>query len=211
MAKPPRSMAEKPASAPDSLPIGVRAPATMTEPGIGTSGRTNWVGTVYGVPVGTAQAGPSIVPGMPRTVRAYCITTEAVAREKERVGGDTDEMDVSNVIELDKLELRDVGPDDVHLRILAVSGEHNVDHAALADTVNIAEARGGRIYPGNSAVGEVLEVGRAGHRLQARATSCSPTATASPTSSASRCASGPTTSPSRSAGTPRRPWSATGS
>jgi NADPH:quinone reductase-like Zn-dependent oxidoreductase len=98
---------------------------------------------------------------MPRTVRAYCITTEAVAREKERVGGDTDEMDVSNVIELDKLELRDVGPNDVHVRILAVSGEHNVDHAALADTVNIAEARGGRIYPGNSAVGEVLDVGDA--------------------------------------------------
>ena len=32
MAKPPRSAALKPASAPDSLPIGVRAPATMTEP-----------------------------------------------------------------------------------------------------------------------------------------------------------------------------------
>jgi crotonyl-CoA carboxylase/reductase len=45
------------------------------------------------------------------------------------------------------------------MRILAVSGEHNVDHAALADTVNIAEIRGGKIFPGNSAVGEVLEVG----------------------------------------------------
>src|SRR5687767_5334251 len=96
---------------------------------------------------------------MSRTVRAYAITAEAVAREKERVGGDVDKMDVANVIELDKLELRDVGPKDVHLRILAVSGEHNVDHAALADTINIADARGGRIYPGNSAVGEVLEVG----------------------------------------------------
>src|SRR5690606_40522484 len=31
--------------------------------------------------------------------------------------------------------------------------------AALADTVNIAELRGGKIYPGNSAVGEVLAVG----------------------------------------------------
>jgi NADPH:quinone reductase-like Zn-dependent oxidoreductase len=96
---------------------------------------------------------------MSRTVRAYAITAEAVAREKERVGGDVDKMDVANVIELDKLELPDVGPKDVHLRILAVSGEHNVDHAALADTINIADARGGRIYPGNSAVGEVLEVG----------------------------------------------------
>jgi len=96
---------------------------------------------------------------MPRTVRAWCITAEAVARERERVGGDPQEMDVSRVIELDKIELPDLGPGDVHLRILAVSAEHNVGHAALADTVNIAELRGGRIYPGNSAVGEVLEVG----------------------------------------------------
>ena len=96
---------------------------------------------------------------MSRTVRAYAITAEAVAREKERVGGDVDKMDVANVIELDKLELREMGPSDVHMRMLAVSGEHNVDHAALADTINIADARGGRIYPGNSALGEVLEVG----------------------------------------------------
>jgi len=96
---------------------------------------------------------------MPRTVRAYCITADAVARERERVEGDVNAMDVSRVIELDKLTLPDLGPSDVHIRILAVSAEHNVDHAALADTVNIAELRGGRIYPGNSAVGEVIEVG----------------------------------------------------
>ena len=96
---------------------------------------------------------------MGRTVRAYCITAESVARERERVGGDIDKMDVSRVIELDKLELRDVGPTDVHLRILAASAEHNVDHAAMADTVNIAELRGGRIYPGNSAIAEVMDVG----------------------------------------------------
>lgn len=75
------------------------------------------------------------------------------------MGGDVHAMDVSNVIELDKLELRDVGPTDVHMRVLCASAEHNVDHAALADTINIAEARGGRIYPGNSALGEVLAVG----------------------------------------------------
>jgi len=98
---------------------------------------------------------------MPRTVRAYAITSEAVARERERVGGDPENMDISKVIELDKLELPDLGPNDVHLRILAVSAEHNIAHAATADTVNIAEARGGRIYPGNSAVGEVLDVGPA--------------------------------------------------
>src|SRR5215212_10296329 len=96
---------------------------------------------------------------MPRTVRAYCITTDAVARERERVGGDPKDMDVSRVIELDKLELREVGPRDVHMRILAASAEHNIDHAATADTVNIADARGGKMYPGNSAMGEVLAVG----------------------------------------------------
>ena len=96
---------------------------------------------------------------MGKTVRAYAITADAVARERERVGGDVEKMDVANVIALDKLELREMGPTDVHMRILAASAEHNVDHAALADTINIAEARGGKIYPGNSAVGEVVEVG----------------------------------------------------
>src|SRR3954453_9353206 len=96
---------------------------------------------------------------MSRTVRAFCITAESVAGERERVGGDPKDMDVSRVIELDKLELRDVWPRDVHMRILAASAEHNIDHAATADTVNIAEARGGKMFPGNSALGEVLEVG----------------------------------------------------
>src|SRR5438874_793898 len=67
---------------------------------------------------------------MPRTVRAYAITSEAVARERERVGGDPENMDISKVIELDKLELPDLGPRDVHLRILAVSAEHNIAPAA---------------------------------------------------------------------------------
>jgi NADPH:quinone reductase-like Zn-dependent oxidoreductase len=92
--------------------------------------------------------------------RAFAITAEAIAKESERVGGELDEFDVSRVIQLDQLELREMGPRDVHLRILAVSAEHNVDHAALADTVNITKLRGGLIYPGNSAVAEVLEVGR---------------------------------------------------
>ena len=55
----------------------------------------------------------------------------------------------------------------MRLRILAISAEHNIDHAATADTVNIAEARGGKIYPGNSAVGEVLEVGGDVERFKA--------------------------------------------
>jgi cinnamyl-alcohol dehydrogenase len=91
--------------------------------------------------------------------RAYAITAEAIAAESERVGGDLARFDVSRVIALDEVELRPLGPGDVQLRILAVAAEHNVDHAALADTVNIVELRGGKIHPGNSAVGEVLAVG----------------------------------------------------
>ncbi len=92
--------------------------------------------------------------------RAYAITAESIAKESQRVGGDLEKFDVSKVIALDEVELREVGPTDVRLRILVVSAEHNVDHAALADTMNITEFRGGKIYPGNSAVGEVLAVGR---------------------------------------------------
>ena len=92
--------------------------------------------------------------------RAYSITVEAIAAERRRVNDDLSKFDTSRVIRLDELTLPEMGPRDVHLRILAVSLEHNVDHAALADTVNIAELRGGRIFPGNSAVGEVLAVGK---------------------------------------------------
>jgi len=91
--------------------------------------------------------------------RQYSIKAEAIAAERKRVNDDLSKVDVSRVVALDELELRDIGPADVHLKILAVSGEHNVDHAALADTVNITEARGGTIYPGNSALGEVLSTG----------------------------------------------------
>src|SRR4051794_11209860 len=96
---------------------------------------------------------------MSRTVRAYSISADAIARERERVGGDPKNMDVSRVVALDEVELRDVGPTDVHVRIIAASAEHNIDHAATADTVNIADSRGGKIFPGNSAMGEVLAVG----------------------------------------------------
>lgn len=91
--------------------------------------------------------------------RAYSITAEAVAAERKRVDDDLERVDVARVIGLDTLELRPVGPRDVKLRVLAVSAEHNIAHAALADTVNITELRGGKIYPGNSAVGEVTAVG----------------------------------------------------
>ena len=92
--------------------------------------------------------------------RAFSISTEAIAAERARVGGDLDKIDISRVVELDTVELRPkLGPSDVRLKILAVSGEHNINHAALADTVNIAEIRGGKIFPGNSALGEVVEIG----------------------------------------------------
>jgi NADPH:quinone reductase-like Zn-dependent oxidoreductase len=91
--------------------------------------------------------------------RAFSISTESIAAERARVGGDLDKVDVARVIQLEQVKLREIGARDVRLRILAVSAEHNVDHAALADTMNIAEARGGKIYPGNSAVGEVVAVG----------------------------------------------------
>jgi len=91
--------------------------------------------------------------------RAFSISSASIAAERQRVAGKLDDFDVSRVVALDTLELRPVGPSDVHIRILAVSGEHNISHAALADTVNITELRGGKIYPGNSAVGEVVAVG----------------------------------------------------
>jgi crotonyl-CoA carboxylase/reductase len=92
-------------------------------------------------------------------LRAYTITADAIAAERGRVGNDLSKFNVAHVLKLDTLELRPMEPGDVHLKILAVSAEHNVDHAAIADTVNIAELRGGKIYPGNSAIGEVLAVG----------------------------------------------------
>jgi len=98
--------------------------------------------------------------------RQYSITQEAIAAERARVNDDLSKIDIARVIALDTIKLRDVGSKDVKLKILAVSGEHNVDHAALADTVNITEIRGGKIYPGNSAVGEVIEVGADVTRFQ---------------------------------------------
>jgi crotonyl-CoA carboxylase/reductase len=91
--------------------------------------------------------------------RAYSITAEAIAAERKRVNDDLNQFDIASVIRLDEVSLRALGPNDVKLRILAASAEHNVDHAALADTVNIAELRGGKIYPGNSALGEVMRTG----------------------------------------------------
>ena len=91
--------------------------------------------------------------------RAYSITADAIASERSRIAGDLSRFDASRVIEMDQSILDEMGSRGVHLRILAFSLEHNVSHAILADTVNITKLRGGKIYPGNSAVGEVLAVG----------------------------------------------------
>jgi NADPH:quinone reductase-like Zn-dependent oxidoreductase len=91
--------------------------------------------------------------------RAYAITADAVAAEKERTGGNYEEVNLSDILKLDELEIPATGPRDVRLKILAVSLEHNIAHAALADTVDITKLRGGKIYPGNSALGEVTAVG----------------------------------------------------
>jgi crotonyl-CoA carboxylase/reductase len=93
------------------------------------------------------------------SVPAYSITSDAIAKERERVDKNGEEFDVAKVLQLDTVEIPDLGPTDVRFRVLAVSAEHNIDHASTADTVNIADARGGKIYPGNSATGEVLAVG----------------------------------------------------
>jgi crotonyl-CoA carboxylase/reductase len=98
--------------------------------------------------------------------RQYAITAEAIAAERKRVDDDLSQVDVSRVISLDELKMPDLGAHDVHLKILAVSGEHNVDHAALADTVNITDMRGGKIYPGNSAVGEIIDIGDSVSRFE---------------------------------------------
>jgi len=97
--------------------------------------------------------------------RAFSISAQAIAEERARVADDLDAFDVARVIELGELSLPAVGACELRLRILAVSAEHNVDHAALADTMNIAEARGGRIHPGNSALAEVVEVGSGAERF----------------------------------------------
>ena len=55
---------------------------------------------------------------MARTVKAYSISASDIATEHARIGDGGDEFDIAGVIQLDDLELREVGPHDVHLRIL---------------------------------------------------------------------------------------------
>lgn len=67
--------------------------------------------------------------GTQRTCRAYPIRAEAIECEKARVGGRIEEMDIGRVIELDELELPELGEHDLRLKILAVSAEPDIPHA----------------------------------------------------------------------------------
>ena len=94
--------------------------------------------------------------------RAFSISATDIAAERERIGGDLRQVRLR-----ERAEARHgrrcgpMGPRDVHLRILAVSLEHNVDHA---DARRHGQHRRGcaaaRSIPGNSALGEVTAVGR---------------------------------------------------
>lgn len=90
---------------------------------------------------------------------AYCLTSEAIEEEQRRSGHSLAAADVSRVIRPERVELPSPGRGEVRVAVLAASVEHNVLHAALADTVDIVALRGGRMIPGNSFVGEVIEVG----------------------------------------------------
>ena len=92
--------------------------------------------------------------------RAFSISSESIAKERERVGGDMSKFDISRVVQLDELVLpraRPVRRAAAHPRGV---GRAQRRPRGARRHVNIAEVRGGKIYPGNSAVGEVIAVGR---------------------------------------------------
>lgn len=98
--------------------------------------------------------------------RAYSVAAEDIAKETARVGGVDADFDLARVIKLEHLALPPVGPGDIRLRILAFSAEHNIVHAATGNPVNISAARGGKMFVGNSALGEVVEIGSAVRRFK---------------------------------------------
>lgn len=91
--------------------------------------------------------------------RSFAIESRAIHEELSRVDGDRTKFEFERVVKLEPISFPPEGAHDVRVRILAVSVEHNVVHAALADPIDIAAMRGGKMFPGNSFVGEVLEVG----------------------------------------------------
>lgn len=98
--------------------------------------------------------------------RAYSVAAEDIAKESARVGDDHAHFDLTRILRLEDLPLPPVGPGDIRLRILAFSAEHNIVHVATGNPVNISAARGGKMFVGNSALGEVVEIGGAVRRFK---------------------------------------------
>ena len=56
--------------------------------------------------------------------RSYSIASEDIATERARVDDDLSKVDISRIVKLDDLVLPEIGPRDVHLRILARTAQH---------------------------------------------------------------------------------------
>ncbi len=100
------------------------------------------------------------------TTRAYSISSEDIARESDRVGGDHNKFDLKRTIKLEAVQLPPVGAAQVRMRMLAFPAEHNVVHAATANPINISAARGGKLFVGNGALGEIVATGSAVQRFK---------------------------------------------
>jgi len=198
MARPPMSMALNEASVPDSLPIGVRAPETMTEPAFanlhdGLCGDSRWATTLS-------------------TYAANCPCVSITAERSPASGAGW-------------WRCREHGHLEGHRARQARAPRPRPERRAPPHPRRVGRAqhrprrhrrhRQHRRSPRRTHLSRKLSR-RRGDRCRAAVTDfkpgdvVSPTATASPTSSASRCASGRMTSPSPPAGTPRRRSSATG-
>lgn len=92
-------------------------------------------------------------------MRAYYLSSEAIAREAARARAAGSDPDLSRVVQLGEFDPLPLGPRDVRMRVLAFAVERNVVHAALCTPVDIVARLGGFIRPGNTFVGEVVEVG----------------------------------------------------
>jgi len=91
--------------------------------------------------------------------KAYILSRERIDAERSRSVGDPAKVDFQRLLSLEERDVPAPGAESVRVRILAASVEHNVLHAALADTIDIVSLRGGSLCPGNCFIAEVLEVG----------------------------------------------------
>ena len=92
-------------------------------------------------------------------MRAYYLSSEVITREAARARAAGCDPDLSRVVQLGEFDSPPLGPRDVRIRVLAFAVERNVVHAALCTPVDIVARLGGFIRPGNTFVGEVVEVG----------------------------------------------------